>query len=469
MVDTLASVCSRCTSVLAACASMQGTPAVEKRRVASELTRSNHVLRSLGSELAMALHTSACARVLGFLLIAAVAVTLVAAGLAKIGSMDQFGESLKSWALVLSAVRPILMIVVPLVEIALGTAWLLGFRQRLFALLMAGLLAGFTAMYGVHQILGYTPDCNCLGSLLRSEHLEADGVRVMVRNGTLILAVMGGWVLAYRSRRTRPEDHTVSASARCVREGRGVSLLEMLVVIAVVGILLGVLFPLLGVIRHRGRDAVEASNLRQHAAVMLMYVADWKDAHPLFLDPRASTSILRWPSRQVEYELPYFSSSLAWPIALADNYYEEQMSEAAFWSPHETQVRDQTPGFGTTSYSYPCVFIARPEFWSPETRSGDPARQTGVTRASEVRYPSAKALIVVQLDGWNVLDDLQSAMNDTLTAAMVDQSVAVLKTEQTIAASVFADGRTPPWSNHWGDWPRLHHTPHGVRGRDVSH
>ena len=401
------------------------------------------------------------------MLIAAVAVTLVAAGSAKIFNIHEFDESLKSWRLVPALIRPVMMVVVPLVEIALGTAWLLGFQQRLLALLMVGMLAAFTAMYGLHRMVGYAPDCNCLGSLLRSEHLEASGVRIMVRNGALILAVMSGWALMYWSKGAPSAQPCATASARRVRHSRGVTLVEVLIVIVVMGILLGMLVPLLGVIRHRGKEAVDASNLRQHAAVMAMYAVDWNDAHPLFLNPRESTSVLRWRSRQVEYELPYFTTSLAWPMALADDYYEEQMSEGAFWSPREIETRSQTHAFGTTSYSYPCSLVARPEYWNPETRLADPARQTGVTRASEVRYPSAKAMLVVQLGGWTVLDDLESAMTAELTTAMVDQSVAVFKPDQAIAATVFADGRNPPWSMHVRDWPKLHHTPGGVLGRDV--
>lgn len=332
---------------------------------------------------------------------------------------------------------------------------------------MAGMLAMITAMYGLHRVLGYAPDCNCLGALLQSEHLEAAGVRIMERNGALILAVLSGWVLMYWSRGATSAQPCASASARRVRHSRGVTLVEVLVVIVVMSILLGVLVPLLGIIRHRGKEAVDASNLRQHAAVMAMYAVDWNDAHPLFLNPRASTSVLRWRSRQVEYELPYFLTSLAWPMALADDYYEEQMSEGAFWSPREPEVRSQTLAFGTTSYSYSCALVARPEYWNPETRLADPARQTGVTRDSEVRYPSAKAMLVLQLGGWTVLDDLESTTLAELTAAMADQSVAMFRPNQMIAATVFADGRNPPWSMHVRDWPRLHHTPGGVLGRDV--
>ncbi|MCL4220993.1 MAG: type II secretion system GspH family protein [Phycisphaerales bacterium] len=75
------------------------------------------------------------------------------------------------------------------------------------------------------------------------------------------------------------------------------TLIEVLVVIAIVGLPIAILAPGIGAVRARARNAMDASNLRQHAAVMAQDVGDWRDEYPLFLDPSRPRSTLRWKSR----------------------------------------------------------------------------------------------------------------------------------------------------------------------------
>lgn len=251
---------------------------------------------------------------------------------------------------------------------------------------------------------------------------------------------------------------------------RGITLLEVLVVVAIVGLLIAILAPGIGAVRARARNAKDASNLRQHAAVMAQYVGDWRDDYPLFLDPSRPRSTLRWESRERVFEdTMYFLSCLAWPVALSDSYYDGTMAEDAFWSLNEPLPRAESSEWtlSVTSYYYPCAFLARPQYWSPSTRSADPATQTGATRGSEVRFPSSKALLVttvLTLDrtgpGWPT-EELESI-------GLCDGSAVRVTREEAVAATVFADGHWPmgEWSAHAGDWPRLMHTPDGVYGRD---
>jgi len=61
---------------------------------------------------------------------------------------------------------------------------------------------------------------------------------------------------------------------------RGFTLVELLVVVAVVAVLLGVLLPVLAGARNTGRDAACKSHLRQIALAFVMYRADHKGALP---------------------------------------------------------------------------------------------------------------------------------------------------------------------------------------------
>ncbi len=72
--------------------------------------------------------------------------------------------------------------------------------------------------------------------------------------------------------------------------GQGFSLIEILVVIAIISLLMGLVLPVLSQARDRGRAAVCASNLKQLTTVTLIYVND--DPRKRF--PKARFPIAPW-------------------------------------------------------------------------------------------------------------------------------------------------------------------------------
>jgi len=84
-----------------------------------------------------------------------------------------------------------------------------------------------------------------------------------------------------------------SASRRAGRPRAGFTLLELLVVVAIVALLLALLLPSLGGAREAARTGVCASNQRQLAAALLLYAGDHADrAAPGAADHRAN--LTRW-------------------------------------------------------------------------------------------------------------------------------------------------------------------------------
>src|SRR5438552_1657979 len=59
------------------------------------------------------------------------------------------------------------------------------------------------------------------------------------------------------------------------------TLVELLVVIAVIAILAAILFPVFGQARARARSAACASNMRQLATAWLLYAQDYDETFPL--------------------------------------------------------------------------------------------------------------------------------------------------------------------------------------------
>jgi prepilin-type N-terminal cleavage/methylation domain-containing protein len=72
------------------------------------------------------------------------------------------------------------------------------------------------------------------------------------------------------------------------RHQSGFTLIEMLVVIAVIAILAAILFPVFAQAREKARQASCISNLKQIGAAMLMYATDYDDCFPGSPDARES-------------------------------------------------------------------------------------------------------------------------------------------------------------------------------------
>ncbi len=69
---------------------------------------------------------------------------------------------------------------------------------------------------------------------------------------------------------------------------KGFTLVELLVVLAILGVLAALLFPVLGGAREGARRAVCANNLRQHGIAWHMYFDDHDDTFPLYQDAQST-------------------------------------------------------------------------------------------------------------------------------------------------------------------------------------
>src|SRR5437773_1692881 len=80
----------------------------------------------------------------------------------------------------------------------------------------------------------------------------------------------------------------------------GFTLLELVIVIAVIAILAGILFPVFAQAREAARRATCLSNLRQLAQAHLLYVQDYDETLPSWALPTSERWVM-WP----EYLGPY--------------------------------------------------------------------------------------------------------------------------------------------------------------------
>jgi hypothetical protein len=260
-----------------------------------------------------------------------------------------------------------------------------------------------------------------------------------------------GAACAHRERR--------AVASRLGGTRKAITLLETLVLVAILAILLAMLLPEIGSAKEAAQRTASLSNLRQHCAVMTMHCTDNRERFPYFLDPKATYTVLRHP--RVTDRFTFFSSHLCWNIALA-GYYDDNPFHDSFLPPGyqdgSIQVVDRVPVL--TPYFYAHAFVASPDYWNPMTRTADRSQWTP-TRQDMVVHPSLKGLI---LDSWTHQGQ-RSFVNLPRTpvgVGFVDGS----------ARLVPRDGFLDYYPNGAGD---LHypfptpvmHTIDGVRGRDV--
>lgn len=85
-----------------------------------------------------------------------------------------------------------------------------------------------------------------------------------------------------------------------LRRNKGFTLVELLVVIAIIGLLAGILFPVIGRARDNAKRSSCLSNLRQMGLATLQYVQDYDGRYPwnywYYVDPDGVSRAHNWPT-----------------------------------------------------------------------------------------------------------------------------------------------------------------------------
>lgn len=400
-------------------------------------------------------------------LVAVVILLVGASGLLKFIDLDEFRAVLKQWTLIPSAAIPWLTVIVPSIELMLAGAWWLApTRRRLVAVLTLGLLGLFTFAYALQS--SHTPalPCGCFGAIVPDYVRNAEAAFVYGRNGLLIaLLVVGVNMSQGGTRRFRVPSSTVTledvGSDRPPARTSGFTLLETILVVAIVGIVVAMTLPSLSIVRLKGREIASQAQIRSHASMMLLYATDHRDAWPAYTYADATSSIIRFDGGSNYTSIGYFQMNNYWPVALADAYYDGRWADKSFRSPARRPGSD-----GYHDYYYPCVFIASPEYWNAATRSLPPSQLRG-TRVSDVTFPDRKILL---------LDE------QTRSIAWLDnpkQKVVTAQTDGRATSRAFSaftpgfqsgDGVDLPqyFAAHRGGLYDFLHTIDGVRGLDLA-
>ncbi len=320
-------------------------------------------------------------------------------------------------------------------EYAVGLGLLvLGRASRVPAMAATTMLVVFTGILSWLLAMESPPSCGCLGSLESMMQPRESLLLGITRNAVLI--ALAGWLSVDR-RTARAPRHAPRA---------GFTLVEVLVVIAVIAVVIGLLVPAIGHIRKLARETAALSGLRQCGIALEQYTALDRGALPYLATPgKPEQVILSEYNLGVVNTPSYFrGQSTYWMTALQRVGLDLPELSAV------TKTSQDRPALSAFYWLTHAAF-ARPEYWEGTQTPSKPELYAGV-RMDEVTYPSGKGLLcdVSQFEAdesvWGVWfgDGSASRMN------LLDPPFSV------------PDLRRPYQALPW----RVLTTPAGVRGRD---
>lgn len=410
------------------------------------------------------------------LAVGAVMVFMLLAGAAKLHDVPAFAQALATWEWLPIGFVQLLAIIVPTLEVLIAGCWILRIWRPLALRAAFALLAAFTGFYALHLATAEPPDCGCLGRLLAHSDSLSSAWWVLVRN-SLLMGVLAFALIRTRAtgRATDPRSGSVhplspanaanpsdTAEARQTPRGHpAFTLIETIIVIAMVATLVAMILPSLGRVKLKAQETVSLGNLRSHAQVFSVYTNDWKGIYPYFTAPDATATVFYPDGNPIAIE--YFDAHAFWNLALAPDYYGGNYRHPSFFPPGEI-------GGYPMCYLYPCTFITDPRYWNHETRTGPSQRRP--TGAHEVLFPSAKVLlsatgdcydqgVYVPYDPKNPPDYVKPS--DPRLVALTDGGARNVRYGAFTRGYDRGDG---PGGFHVNSSPAGMHTIDGVRGRD---
>ncbi len=234
---------------------------------------------------------------------------------------------------------------------------------------------------------------------------------------------------------------------------RGLTLLELLVVISIVALLVGLLIPAIARVRGQSRATASAANARSLTQVIHAYADANRDYLPAFTEGESYPAM----NRDVRVTMPYFQVANMWTGVVFDllPYNQHLGVLLSPGSPRRNNYDIAWP----TSYHYSVSFVADWRTWTP-SGTADPRYLTH-QKLSSTSFPSQKAMLWdLEASFLRTLGRSQTGdLLDFTPVAMADVSVSMRRPSD--ASEPITNPFFPP-----GAQMRLHNTENGLRGID---
>lgn len=177
---------------------------------------------------------------------------------------------------------------------------------------------------------------------------------------------------------------------------RGVTLLEMLIVIVVIGVLTSILLPALFGTRKASQNILRLNTARNLAAATFSYSNNYDLHFPYFGKAHQPTARVSYEGWAFPPTSSYFRRhQLFWASHLVPTYYSNERDELVNLGLRSPYYADdgQPESLFHTLFALTQTTAAAPAYWSGD----EPPSDLGLlrnTRRTEMAYPSSKGLIV---------------------------------------------------------------------------
>jgi prepilin-type N-terminal cleavage/methylation domain-containing protein len=172
---------------------------------------------------------------------------------------------------------------------------------------------------------------------------------------------------------------------------RGMTLIELLIVIVIISVLLGITVVVLPMARRSASETKSLANLRAIHSVFMHSAEARRGAFPFYnVGEPVTWDFPGDPNPHVFSFGPVWMCSRMWPVLVQDvASWEDEYRTWVSPGVDPESFRASIPGL--VSYWYSNSFLAAPSVWSPE----GPVTEADITpqRVVGVRHPSAKVLL----------------------------------------------------------------------------
>jgi prepilin-type N-terminal cleavage/methylation domain-containing protein len=164
---------------------------------------------------------------------------------------------------------------------------------------------------------------------------------------------------------------------------RAFTLIELLLVIAVIAVVVGITLPVLGGARRNARQTTSLNNIRGLMVQLEAYCASFKDAYPFM---RAGQLVPTGRGLSMSSS-NHWDAEYLWPGLVLAELSEPGPVPESLMSPSLSREYD-----GRASYRYSHGFLARPAAWAS---TGGPTSMDWIeaVRLGDVRTPSRKVVL----------------------------------------------------------------------------
>jgi prepilin-type N-terminal cleavage/methylation domain-containing protein/prepilin-type processing-associated H-X9-DG protein len=231
------------------------------------------------------------------------------------------------------------------------------------------------------------------------------------------------------------------------RDDRGFTLVEVLVVMAVMTVLASILFPVFAAARRRSRSASCQANLRQIYMAFELYLQDYDDHYPNNGDP------FLWMGRKWRWPLRDYLQLAARQVP-GDPMKSTHQGANVLLCPDDNAPPAQ---YDSTSYAYSLAFYHDPDQINAmttiqQTWTDKPACVSHTK--SDVQYPSDKALITEWTSNHEMPCVAWNSWEGGRNYLFADGHCVYLKAKRINPAN---DG-----------FPDINLTHNGIRGKDID-